>query len=338
MLASPLFTSISQVHAAATLLSLNQPATASSTESAGTPASAAVDGNTGTRWGSAFSDPQWLQVDLGATASISQVVLNWESAYARAYQIQVSSDGTNWSSIYSTTTGAGGTETLNISGTGRYVRMYGTQRATGYGYSLWEFQVYGTIQGTGCGTTNAALNKSATASSIQSSDLAASNAVDGNTGTRWGSASSDPQWLQVDLGSSQSICKVVLQWEAAYGKAYQIQVSNDASTWTNIYSTTTGAGGTETSTSLVVDAISVCMGRSAGLAMATRSGSSRSIPVAPLPRQRPLRRSLRAGPPSGAPISLARLVVPPPRTTGPWILGRAIQAARLTGAPARSRR
>lgn len=126
LLASPLFTSISQVHAAATLLSQNQPATASSTESAGTPASAAVDGNTGTRWGSAFSDPQWLQVDLGATASISQVVLNWESAYARAYQIQVSSDGTNWSSIYFTTTGAGGTETLNISGTGRYVRMYGS--------------------------------------------------------------------------------------------------------------------------------------------------------------------------------------------------------------------
>jgi hypothetical protein len=24
------------------------------------------------------------------------------------------------------------------------VRMYGTQRATQYGYSLWEFQVYGT--------------------------------------------------------------------------------------------------------------------------------------------------------------------------------------------------
>jgi hypothetical protein len=141
-MASPLLTSISSVHAAATLLSQNQPASASSTESAGTPASAAVDGNTSTRWSSAFSDPQWLQVDLGATAAISQVVLNWESAYARAYQIQVSNDGTNWSSIYTTTTGAGGTEALTVSGTGRYVRMYGTQRATGYGYSLWEFGIY----------------------------------------------------------------------------------------------------------------------------------------------------------------------------------------------------
>src|SRR3984957_507739 len=60
-----------RAHAAATLLSQGQPATASSTENASFPASNAVDGNTSTRWSSAFSDPQWLQVDLGATASIS---------------------------------------------------------------------------------------------------------------------------------------------------------------------------------------------------------------------------------------------------------------------------
>ncbi|HZE32238.1 MAG TPA: discoidin domain-containing protein [Actinoallomurus sp.] len=125
------------------LISQGKPATASSSENAGTAASNAVDGNTGTRWSSAFSDPQWLQVDLGSSTTISKVVLNWESAYASAYQIQVSANGTSWSTVYSTTTGAGGTETLNVSGTGRYVRMYGTARHTGYGYSLWEFQVYG---------------------------------------------------------------------------------------------------------------------------------------------------------------------------------------------------
>src|SRR6266699_395976 len=96
-------------HAAPSLLSQGKTATASSTENAGTPASAAVDGNTGTRWSSAFSDPQWLQVDLGAPATISQVVLNWETAYATAFQIQVSTDATTWTSIYSTSTGTGGT-------------------------------------------------------------------------------------------------------------------------------------------------------------------------------------------------------------------------------------
>ena len=69
--------------AAVTLLSQGKPTTASSAENAGTAAGNATDGNTGTRWSSAFSDPQWIQVDLGATATISQVVLNWEAAYAR---------------------------------------------------------------------------------------------------------------------------------------------------------------------------------------------------------------------------------------------------------------
>src|SRR5437879_3237212 len=134
--------------ATSVLLSQGKPATASSAENATLSAANAVDGNTGTRWSSAFSDPQWLQVDLGASSTISKVVLNWETAYANAYQIQVSADGSNWSTIYSTTTGAGGTETLNVSGTGRYVRMYGTARHTQYGYSLWEFQVYGSGGGT----------------------------------------------------------------------------------------------------------------------------------------------------------------------------------------------
>ena len=232
---------------AATLLSQGRPATASSLENASFPASAAVDGNTSTRWSSAFSDPQWLQVDLGSVSTISEVVLDWETAYATAFQIQTSSDGTNWTSIYSTTTGTGGTQTLNVTGTGRYVRMYGTARATQWGYSLWEFQVYGTAGTSGsCNTTDAALNHPATASSLENASFPASAAVDGNTGTRWSSAFSDPQWLEVDLGASQTICEVTLDWEAAYATAFQIQTSPDGTTWTTIYSTTTGTGGNQT--------------------------------------------------------------------------------------------
>jgi hypothetical protein len=137
---------------AATLLSQGKPATASSSEGASTPASAAVDGDAGTRWSSTFADPQWLQVDLGTTSSISQVVLNWETAYATAYQIQLSDDAQTWRTAYSTTTGTGGVQTVPVSGSGRYVRMYGTARVGGYGYSLWEFQVSGT-PGTGGGGT-----------------------------------------------------------------------------------------------------------------------------------------------------------------------------------------
>src|SRR5216683_1231914 len=232
---------------AATLLSQGQPTTASSVENASFPPSNATDGNTTTRWSSAFSDPQWLEVDLGASASITQVVLQWEAAYGKAFQIQTSPDGTTWTSIFSTTTGTGGTQTLNVTGTGRYVRMFGTARGTAYGYSLFEFQVFGTSSGGGgCGTTNIALNLPATASSLENATFPASNAVDGNLGTRWSSAFSDPQWLEVDLGSTQTICQVVLTWEAAYAKSFQIQTSPDGSTWTSIFSTTTGTGGTQT--------------------------------------------------------------------------------------------
>jgi hypothetical protein len=274
----------------------------------------AVDGNaTGTRWETPHGvDPQWLQIDLGSVQNICRVKLTWEPAYATAYQIQVSNDATNWTTIYSTTTGDGGVDDLvGLIGSGRYIRIYGTVRATQYGYSLWEVEVYAggniiptntltrtptatgsmppitptrtrTATATGsappitatftrtptqttgptatvsrtptsgaCGTTNVALNRPATSSSNESAGTTPNLAFDGNAGTRWSSAFSDPQWLQVDLGTSQSICRVNLTWEAAYGKAYQIQVSNDALNWTTIYSTTTSDGGTDDLTGLI---------------------------------------------------------------------------------------
>jgi hypothetical protein len=131
--------------AADSLLSQNRPSLASSTENGGAPAAGAFDGNPSTRWGSVWSDPQWIRVDLGGNATITSVKLTWEAAHARAYQIQTSPDGSTWTTIGSKTNSAGGTETLTVSGTGRYVRMYGTQRATTYGYSLYEFQVYGSL-------------------------------------------------------------------------------------------------------------------------------------------------------------------------------------------------
>ncbi|MER7922903.1 discoidin domain-containing protein [Streptomyces sp. NPDC096057] len=229
-------------------LSQGKTATSSSDENAGTVAANAVDGNTATRWSSAATDTQWLQVDLGSTATITQVVLNWETAYGSDYKIQTSADGSTWTDVKSVTGGDGGTDTLDVSGTGRYVRMSGVHRATQYGYSLWEFQVFGSTGGgttppAGCDTANAAQGKTATASSTENAGTPASAAFDGNTGTRWSSAASDPQWIQVDLGSSQSLCRVDLNWETAYGKSFQIQASADGQTWTTLKSVTDGTAG-----------------------------------------------------------------------------------------------
>ncbi|MFI9219526.1 discoidin domain-containing protein [Streptomyces werraensis] len=135
--------------AAETLLSQGRPATASSQEGDGYAPSAAVDGNlTGTRWASRWSDPQWFQVDLGQRSDLSRIVLTWEGAYGRSYRIQASDDGTDWRTLKTVTGGDGGTDELAVTGSGRYVRMLGTERSGGYGYSLWEFQVYGSTDGT----------------------------------------------------------------------------------------------------------------------------------------------------------------------------------------------
>ncbi|MDQ1495165.1 MAG: hypothetical protein QOG69_1648, partial [Actinomycetota bacterium] len=70
----------------------------------------------------------------------------------RAYQLQTSANATSWTTIYSTTTGDGGIDDLAVTGTGRYLRVYGTARATPYGYSLWEVTVNGTAVGGGGGS------------------------------------------------------------------------------------------------------------------------------------------------------------------------------------------
>jgi beta-glucosidase len=121
---------------------LNRPVTCSSIEGPNYVCSNAVDGDLTTRWSSRFSDPQWIYVDLGARKNIGRAILRWEAAYGKAYQIQVSDDAVNWTDIYSTTVGNGEVDNLDLSGTGRYVRVYGGQRDTEWGYSLWEFEVY----------------------------------------------------------------------------------------------------------------------------------------------------------------------------------------------------
>ncbi|SDO62051.1 discoidin domain-containing protein [Lentzea jiangxiensis] len=144
VLAVLLALAVTPAQAAPVPLSEGKPAVASSTENGGTPASAAVDGDGGTRWSSAWSDPQWLRVDLGASSSLTRVELDWESAYATAFEIQVSANGDTWQTIRSVTGAAGGRQGYDVTGTGRYVRVHTTQRAGGYGVSLWEFRVHGT--------------------------------------------------------------------------------------------------------------------------------------------------------------------------------------------------
>ncbi|TDW24559.1 calcineurin-like phosphoesterase family protein [Kribbella kalugense] len=134
-----------------TLLSQGKPVIASSIEGDTLAAARAVDGNASTRWASAEgSDPQWIQVDLGQPATIGRVKLSWEAAYAKAYRIEVSDDGTTFTPVKEVANGNGATDDLTgLQAHGRYLRLVGTQRATSYGYSLWELEAYGATDSTG---------------------------------------------------------------------------------------------------------------------------------------------------------------------------------------------
>jgi glucose/arabinose dehydrogenase len=260
-------------------------ATASSQETTATGPALAIDGNTTTtRWSSLFSDPQWLIVDLGSKQRVSRVLLTWEAAYSKSYEIAVSDSASGpWTPLFSTTTGNGGSDDLTgLSGAGRYVRLNSTARATAWGNSLYELQVFGdpnpscsaTTQptcsdgikngsetGVDCGGScpacptgcadQALTRVSATASSVESSLYPASQAIDASATTRWASAFSDPQWITVDLGSTQHIGRVVLSWEASYSKSYEIGVSDSASgPFSTLYSTTNSDGGSDSLTGL----------------------------------------------------------------------------------------
>jgi hypothetical protein len=144
------------------------------------PPTQAVDGRGDTRWSSSFSDPQWITVDLGSTADLQRIKLSWESAHAKAYQLQVSNDGAHWTTVKDVTDGDGAIDEYDVSSSGRYVRMNGVKRATPYGYSLWEFEVYGSatqVSATGSpgaqpsSATLLSLGKAASASSVETNGL-----------------------------------------------------------------------------------------------------------------------------------------------------------------------
>lgn len=145
---------------------LGQPARASTFESCcglERLPSRAFDGDTETRWSSAWSDgsgdteadentdddpdSEWIDVDLGQAHEIGSVLFNWEAAYSTNYDIQTSIDGVNWTTVYSEANSDGGIDSVVFVETefARFVRMQGNERSLEFGHSMWEFEVRGAV-------------------------------------------------------------------------------------------------------------------------------------------------------------------------------------------------
>jgi hypothetical protein len=250
-------------------LALNRMATATSEENNGRRADYAFDGNTSTRWSSAASDDQSITVDLGSLRALCSVELLWESAYGRNFNIDISADGTNWTTAASITGNTSTTNVIPVSGTARYVRMHGISRATGYGYSLYEFRVFGTAATASC-STNLAFQRTATESSQENGSFPPGNAFDGNIETRWSSGFTDNEYLEVDLGARYPLCSVEIFWEAAYATAYRIELSSDGTTWTTAASV---SGNTDLHNTLTISGNARYV-RMQGVSRATQYGYS----------------------------------------------------------------
>jgi len=130
---------------------------ATATASTGT-ASGAIDGSMTSRWESASADPQWIRIDLKSVYNLGSASISWETAGGKNFVIQTGAvgasatpDGTNtngWTTVSTTTNQASYSDKHFINyaftpgASGQFVDVYGTARNTGYGYSIWEMQVF----------------------------------------------------------------------------------------------------------------------------------------------------------------------------------------------------
>lgn len=248
-----------QVIVAQPNVALGRNATSSSNENGSLIPGNAVDGNMSTRWSSSYSNNQWIAIDLLDQYDFTEVKLFWETALGKDFNIEVSDDGVIWTLAKSITGNTVLNNTIDISGnSGRFVRMYGLTRGTNYGFSLYEFEVYGTLSGSQP-VINLARAGTYSASSYEIQNGVShlpEYAFDGfgqNVGSngkaydqnsneyqRWGSYYNTPsnpvvdndQWIAVDLGAKYEITEVRLYWEAANGKDFDIEVSVDGVNWT----------------------------------------------------------------------------------------------------------
>jgi len=123
----------------------------------------AFDGDENTRWSSAWSDgigdnpeepntdenpnDEWIDINLEQAIEVTSVLLNWEAAFASNYEVQTSLDGTIWNTVFEDDEADGGKDSIVFQNPelAKFVRMQGIDRATAFGYSLWEIEVRGAI-------------------------------------------------------------------------------------------------------------------------------------------------------------------------------------------------
>ena len=211
----------------------------SATASSGN-AALAIDGDNGTRWESAATDDETWTLNMGQERTFNTIKIFWEGAFCKEFTISYSNDGENWTIWHSETElNAAGWQTIfkepNV--TAQYIQYHGTKRATGYGQSFYEFQVF---LGEKPKEYTQITPLTIVANSTGENDV--NRVIDGNAGTEWqgrpaGITGGDDEartfdaWFVVDLGGFYTVEKVDIHFEGACSQNYHIDFSLDNTNW-----------------------------------------------------------------------------------------------------------
>lgn len=223
-------------------LAAGKPATASSsTDVYG--AGNVTDGNQATYWESTNNQlPQWVQVDLGAAATVTDLALKLPTsgwgARTQTITVQGSTNGSTFTTLkaqaaYTFAPASANTVAVDVTDTSvRFVRLSISANTGWPAGQLSELEVFGTAAPTPTPTTptttpptgkDLAANRPVVASSTEWTYVAG-NAVDGQLGSYWeGAGGQYPSTLTVSLASASQLSGVVVKLnpDAAWGNRTQ---------------------------------------------------------------------------------------------------------------------
>jgi hypothetical protein len=213
--------------------SLSEAAVRSSSNEEGFRAEAAFDGNKDTRWSSSFSDSEWLEIDLSSLQEIVGLILYWEAAYARSYEVLLSADGKEWQCVYKQDDSDGGMDDIYFGKrTARFIKIQGLKRATAWGYSLWEVEVLGPDKEI----------KISASSSL--GNYKAKKALDADYNTKWYTKDKEAK-LTIEFLQPVNLSGLEIAWDNDSPGDYSISTSRDGKSWKPVIENNNCPGGTE---------------------------------------------------------------------------------------------
>jgi F5/8 type C domain-containing protein len=245
-MAAAQFWAVVPAHAAETQLSETGWVASTNTAAAGADVPAnAIDGNLTTRFSSdaVQASGMYFQVNLGSSQTFNQIEMNSVNSagdYARGYNVEVSTNGSTFTSV-ATGTGTASPEIVTFTAqTAQYIRVVLTAGGTTSWWSIDEFTVYNGTAETQLGETGwtASTNTAASGADVPA------NAIDGNLATRFSSdaVQAAGMYFQVNLGSSQAFNQIEMNSVNSagdYARGYNVEVSTNGSTFTSV---ATGTG------------------------------------------------------------------------------------------------